>query len=123
MNLQKKQNNESWFFRLFYFLIELIGWFQIMLSPLLLGSFIGLIIYASYPSKYGFIIGVITSLLGLIIGVIWATKEWNNKGTQWFMSRIMASPDLDSIKDKEINNTDNVKDISKSEINPKNKNI
>lgn len=39
--------------------------------------------------------------IGLVIGIIWATRQWKGKGTIWFMSRIMATPELDN-PDEEV---------------------
>ena len=75
--------------------MEILGWLQIVASPLLLASIIGFIIYVSNPSPIRLIIAVVIATLGIIIGIFWATKIWKKKGTIHFMSRIMATPDLD----------------------------
>lgn len=35
------------------------------------------------------------AVIGLVIGIIWATRIWKKSGTLNFMSRINASPELD----------------------------
>lgn len=45
--------------------------------------------------------GIIVATIGLVIGIIWATRQWKGKGTIWFMSRIMATPELDN-PDEEV---------------------
>jgi len=75
--------------------MEILGWLQIVASPLLFASIIGFIIYISKPSTIRLIIAIVIATLGLIIGIFWATKIWKKKGTIHFMSRIMATPDLD----------------------------
>lgn len=86
-------------FRLFEWIIEAIGWFRIFLSPFLIGLAIGATIYLSNPTATKFAIALSLFALGVIIGVLWASKIWNKKeGTMWFLSKVMASPDLDSIE-------------------------
>lgn len=85
-------------------IIEAYGWLSIMASPLLIGIAVGVIVYAYNQNLTGIIIGASISLLGLIIGVIWATKVWRSKqGTIQFLSRIMATPELEK-NDEQSNN-------------------
>ena len=76
-------------------LTEIFGWLQIVASPLIAGLAIGFIIYLSRPDNMGLFIGIAVALIGLIIGIVWATKIWKKKGTIHFMSRISATPELD----------------------------
>ncbi len=102
MKKEKKdiQKSKVGVFRIFEFITEVIGWLQIVASPLLIGLIIGSIIYFTDPSKTRLIIGITFAIAGLILGIIWGTNQWKGKGTIWFMSRIMATPELDK-KDKE----------------------
>ena len=84
----------------FEYVFEIIGWLQIVASPLLLGSITGLVIYLSNPGTLRLILGISVATLGLIIGIIIATKAWKKKGTMHFVSRIMATPELDNLDDK-----------------------
>ena len=96
--------------RIFEWITEAIGWFRIVLSPFLIGLALGAIVYFPNPSDLSFIIGVAIATLGLIIGIIWATSIYLSKGgTVWFLSRTMASPDLDEeeVKEKEGKMEDN----------------
>lgn len=82
--------------RFFEILMESIGWLRIMASPLLIAIGIGAFIYFSNPTSTRLIIAVMLVFLGFIIGTIWATKVWKTKkGTMWFISRTMATPELD----------------------------
>ena len=81
---------------LFDFFTEIVGWLQIVASPFLIGLIIGGIIYLSKPNATTLIIGIIIVAIGLCIGIIWATRVWRKKGTIHFMSRIMATPELDN---------------------------
>jgi hypothetical protein len=69
---------------------------QIVASSFLIGLAIGAVIYFSDPTTIRLIIGIAVATAGLVIGIIWAIKQWRGKGTIWFMSRIMATPELDN---------------------------
>lgn len=83
------------FQKLFEMGTEVIGWLQIMASPSLIGLGLGSLIYFSEPTTLRLWIGILVALAGLITGMVWASKRWKGKGTIWFMSRIMATPELD----------------------------
>jgi len=74
---------------------EVVGWIQIVASPLFLAAIIGFLVYISKPNTIRLIIGIVIVVVGLIIGIIWATKIWKGKGTIHFISRVNASPELD----------------------------
>lgn len=93
---EKKITNKSGF----EYLIEGFGWLQIVASPLLAGLVIGLVICLSNPTKGSLALGIIVVLIGLITGIFFATRVWKKHGTMHFVSRIMASPELDK-KDEE----------------------
>jgi len=84
---------------LFEYFIEVLGWLQIVASPFVISSIIGAVIYFSTPTTTRLIIAIIIIIIGLAIGIIWANRVWKKNGTIRFMSRIMASPELD--KDNE----------------------
>ena len=81
----------------FEYFTEIMGWLQIAVSPFLIGSVIGGLVYFSKPNTTRLVIAIIILIIGLVIGIIWATKVWRGKGTIHFMSRIMATPELDKI--------------------------
>jgi hypothetical protein len=88
-------------FKIFELLTEIIGWLLIVASPLFIGIGIGALIYISNPTTLSLILGISITAFALTIGIIWATKIWKTKeGTMWFLSRVMATPDLDK-SDKE----------------------
>lgn len=75
---------------------EIIAWLQIVASPFLFASIIGLVIYFQNQSLTNLIIAIVIALIGLFVGIIFATKKLKTKkGTVWFVSRIIASPELD----------------------------
>lgn len=102
---QAIQKTDRRIFKVFEFITELIGWLQIVASPLLLGLAIGAIIYFPNPSTTRLVFGMLVATIGLVIGIIWATKQWKGKGTIWFMSRIMATPELDKPVEEVKSNT------------------
>ncbi len=85
----------------FEFFTECIGWLWIAASPFLLGLISGAIVYFSSPGGITLVVGVGLTVLGLLIGIIWATRIWKRRGTIWFMSRLSATPDLDTTEKAE----------------------
>ncbi len=79
---------------------EVTGWLQIILSPLLAGLIIAAIIYFSNPSTPRMIIAITVALIGLIVGIIFAIRVWKKKGTVHFVSRVMATPELDNLDEE-----------------------
>lgn len=85
-------------------IIGIIGWLQIVASPLLLGILIGSIIYFPNPNSTKMYIAIGIVISGLIIGILFANRIWKTKGTMAFISRISATPDIDEAFKKEIEN-------------------
>ncbi len=79
----------------FMLFTEIMGWLQIVASPLLLGVLIGGIVYLSNPTPGRLAIGILILVAGLIIGIAWASHVWKKRGTINFISRIDASPEFD----------------------------
>ena len=88
-------------FKIFEIITEVFGWLRIMASPLLIGLAIGAFIYFPDPTLTKLIVGIIVSTLGLTVGIIWANKKWKGKGTIQFLSKILATPELDDLKKEE----------------------
>lgn len=86
--------------KVFHFFIGLVFWIQIVLSPLLIGSLIGVIVYVNNTTSTGLVIAVLIGLAGLVTGILWATRVARNHGTSWYMSRVMATPELDKKKEE-----------------------
>lgn len=97
MTKPNKDSKESdgGMFRILEVIVESIGWLQIMISPFLLGIVIAAFIYFTNPSIWRLIIGIIIVIIGLVAGIALANKQWYGKGTIWFLSRTMATPELD----------------------------
>ncbi len=86
---------------LFDLFTELIGWLQVFASPFLIGLLIGAIIYFTKPNTLRFIVAISIAIAGFVTGIVWATRVWKKKGTVHFMSKIMATPELDKKEDPE----------------------
>jgi hypothetical protein len=80
--------------KLIAYLIEVAGWIRIAAAPFLIALGIGAYIYTSDPGRFtlAYAIGVV--LLGLTVGVLWATRVWKKTGTTEFLSRVDATPEL-----------------------------
>jgi len=87
--------------RIIEIFVEILSWLRIMASPLIIGVGIGILVYGNNPNNTGMAIGVIISFIGLLFGIIGATKVWRKTGTSNFLSRVNASPELNNKVDKE----------------------
>lgn len=82
--------------------IEFANWIRIILSPFFVSIIVGGIVYLNIPDWNGVIFALVISLIGLIIGIIWATRIWKSEGTTHFVARVYASPDIDeAVRPKE----------------------
>jgi disulfide bond formation protein DsbB len=90
-----KQYKEEGLFKIIKLTTESIGWIKIALSPIIIGLIVGAIVYFLKQNTTTLVLGIVISLLGLIIGVVWANKHWKGKGTVTFVSRINAMPELE----------------------------
>lgn len=91
---EKKQQSKLSFFD---YVFEVIGWLQIVASPLLAGVVVGALIYFSNPSGWRLVLALV---IGLIVGIIFATRVWKKHGTMHFVSRVMATPELDNLDEE-----------------------
>lgn len=85
-------------YKLFENVIEAFSFLKIVISPFLIGLFIGIIVYANKTDSIGLIIGIAITLIGLFAGIklaLWARKK-QGSATE-FNARINASPDIDEI--------------------------
>ena len=80
----------------FDYFIEVLGWLQIVASPLVISLVIGGFVYFSNPSNSRLILAVLIVLIGLVIGIVWATNVWRKKGTNQYLTTIRSSPDFDN---------------------------
>ncbi len=80
--------------RILEIFVEILSWLRIMVSPLIIGVGVGILVYDNNPNNSGMAIGIIISLLGLLVGIIGATKVWRKTGTSNFMSRVNSTPEF-----------------------------
>ena len=97
---EKKKDRMSFF----EYATEVVGWLQIVASPLLAGLIIAAFIYFPNPTIWRLIIAIGVALIGLIVGIVFATRIWKKQGTIHFVSRVMATPELDDL-DEEKNSS------------------
>jgi len=91
--------------KLLEIIIEAFSFMKIVLSPLLIGLFIGIVIYANKTDNVGLIIGVVVTFAGLITGILLALWARKNSGSAVeFNARVNASPDIDEIIKKDKSN-------------------
>lgn len=79
----------------FELLTEVMSGMQIVVSPLLLSLLIAFVVHLGNPGTGGWIIAALIVLAGLTIGIIWAVNVAKKQGTVHFMSRVIATPELD----------------------------
>lgn len=84
-------------------IVEVFSFLRIVISPLLIGCFIGIVIYANKTDDIGFFIGLLFVIIGLVVGVklaMWARK--NQGSATEFNAQVNSSRDIDDIikKDK-----------------------
>lgn len=91
-------------FKVFEIIFEVIGWLKIVASPSLIALGIAAFIYFPNQTDLSLVIAIIVAVLGLIIGIVWANHVWKKYGTMRFLSRIMATPELDNEKEKRDEN-------------------
>jgi hypothetical protein len=95
---QTNKKNKRDFFNLF---LEVFGFIRIVASPFLVGLAIGFGVYVSKPDNTRLFIAVSIACIGLIIGIIWATKISKKKSTLDYITTA-TSPDFDKFdKDEE----------------------
>ena len=77
---------------------ESVGWLSIAASPLFLSAFIGIGIYFYSPSNTTITNATILILIGIIIGIVWATSIWKKRDTINFLSKLGSTPDINSVE-------------------------
>jgi hypothetical protein len=92
---ENRQDKKTRTMKVFHVITEVFGWLQIAASPFLAGLIIGGIVYLAKRDAIGLTIGIIIASIGLVVGIVWATKVWRSQGTVNFMSRLLGTPELD----------------------------
>ena len=80
-------------------LVNILGWLQIFISPVLISIIIGVVVYFSFDkSLLGLIFGISILILGIIVGIFFAERVRKRIGIDYFNAQIMATPDIKEIK-------------------------
>jgi hypothetical protein len=87
-------------FKIAGFCIAILNFIRILMSPFLIGTVFGGLIYLAFKSTFSLVIGIFFSLVGLLIGIFWAINVWKKTGTTEYIGRLYASRDLDDIHKK-----------------------
>lgn len=74
---------------------EFIAWLQIVAAPTIVGVIIGFIVYLAEPSTFRLILGISITIIGVGIGILIANRIKKKRGTVEFMSKVIATPELD----------------------------
>ena len=74
--------------KLFEILLEIFGWFQIVLGVTLAAGLIAFLIYLKWSNWTGECVAIIVVSIGFILGAVWATRIWLKHGTIAWLSRI-----------------------------------
>jgi hypothetical protein len=88
---QTIKKNKRDFFNL---VLEAFGFIRIVASPFLIGLAIGFAVYVSNPDNARLFIAISIASIGLIIGIVWATKISRKKSTLDYTTTA-TSPDFD----------------------------
>ena len=86
--------------KIFRIITEIFGWIQIVVSPFLIALIVAFFFYKYKPDQTSFYISIAISLVGLITGIVLATRIWKKKGTINFVSRINETPELENDKEE-----------------------
>ncbi len=83
---------------------KIISWIQIFISPVLIGGISAFVVFLKLDNTVGTILSLILAISGSIIGFLFAEKARKGKGTVWFMSRVIATPELDKPEESKNKN-------------------
>lgn len=81
-------------------LFKLFFWLRIFISPTLIGVILGLITFAYLNNPYGLVIGILLSITGIILGIVFAEKMRKKHGTTSFISKVDSSIPVKTEKKK-----------------------
>lgn len=86
------------------FFEKIVEWFfmiRLALAPTLLGVIVGGYFYLTATSSSGIIIGIAIAVVGLILGILLVIRVKKKQTATEFISRVMATPELDKTEKKE----------------------
>ena len=74
--------------KIFEIILEIIGWFIIVIGVTLGAALIAFVIYLKWTNQTGGTMAIIICSLGFILGAIWANRIWKKHGTIAWLSQI-----------------------------------
>ena len=95
----KKEKDRRPFFDNF---TEAVGFLEIVASPLSAGLILGGLLYFSAPGMLRLVLAAVIVLISLIVGIVFAARIWRKQGTIHFLSRTMATPELDEVEGEKV---------------------
>lgn len=78
--------------RVLKFLTESVFWIQVFISPFILFSIVGVVVYVYQPKLLW--LSALLLLLGIVVGIIWAERVRKRAGTSRYIGRIRETPDI-----------------------------
>ncbi|WP_413534030.1 hypothetical protein [Empedobacter brevis] len=88
-------------YKIFELISEIWGFIIIIIPFLIIGSFLGYILYENIEHKHGLILGVILFLIISTVGVIFSIKSIKKNGAFYIISRTIASSEFDKKNKKQ----------------------
>ena len=76
-------------------IVELMSMVQVALSPILIFTIIAIVCYFGIEQPYGFFVGILVMIAGIVLGVWYAIYIHKKRGATEFLSLIRSSPELD----------------------------
>lgn len=87
--------------KLVEWLVEAFFTIKLFLSPVLLGGLAGMYVYLTANSETQIYIAYAIWILGILLGILLAWKVKKKQAATEFLSRVMATPELDQPADTE----------------------
>ncbi len=84
--------------KLIAFLIDCFGWLRIAASPILISIVLAVVLYINLPNYWNLALALVTIQLGIIIGIMWASRVWKKHGTINFLA---GKPEANSNQEEE----------------------
>jgi hypothetical protein len=69
------------------YILEIFAWLSIAISPSILGCGLGALCYFSNPGTLSLVFAVLLGLIGIVLGIVWATRISRTRGALRFMTR------------------------------------
>lgn len=76
-------------------LVEFIGWLQLFVFPIIFSCVLGGILYYYNPFGFGLVLGILSVILGVIVGVWYANRVHRKEGAVNHLSTLLRMPELE----------------------------